>query len=385
MGLHFMKDVPFHDVLIHARVVDEKGQKMSKSKGNVVDPLVLIDEYGADALRLTMAMKAAPGKDVRMGKGVVEGYRNFGTKLWNAARFCQMNECVNWTPFDPKSPKQTVNRWIIGELAHTNEVVTRELEAFRFHEAAGALYRFVWNVFCDWYIELIKPLLAGEDEAALAETRATAAYVLEQTVRLLHPFMPFITEELWGRLGEFGPKRKNMLILDAWPDMPASLVDEQAAGEIAWVIDLVSETRSMRAELNVPAAAKIPLLLIGPDGESAKRLERHQEVIDRLARLEYSCTAAAAPAGAVTFVHGDATIALPLEGLIDFKAEAARLAKELKRLDGEIAKIDGKLGNAEFMRKAPEDVVAEQHERRADYVAAKAKLAAALERIKAAA
>jgi valyl-tRNA synthetase len=384
MGIHFMKEVPFKDVLIHARVVDEKGQKMSKSKGNVIDPLVLIDEYGADALRLTMAMKAAPGKDVRMGKGVVEGYRNFGTKLWNAARFCQMNECVNWTPFDPTSPKQTVNKWIIGELARTNEIVTRELEAFRFHEAAGAMYRFVWNVFCDWYIELIKPLLSGDDEAALAETRATAAYVLEQTVRLLHPFMPFITEELWQRLGEFGPKREKMLIVEDWPELPQTLIDEKAAAEISWVIDLISETRSMRAELNVPAGAKIALLLIG-EGEGAKRLERHQEVIDRLARLDYSCTADAPPAGAVTFVHGDATIALPLEGLIDFKAEAVRLAKELKRLDGEIAKIDGKLANVEFMKKAPDDVVAEQRERRADYEAAKAKLAAALERIKAAA
>jgi valyl-tRNA synthetase len=345
---------------------------------------VLIDEYGADALRLTLAMKAAPGKDVRMGRGVVESYRNFGTKFWNAARFCQMNECVNWNAFDPTTPKHTINRWIVGELTQTAATVTAELEAYRFNEAAGALYKFVWNVFCDWYIELIKPLLNGSDEATLGETRATAAWVLEQVIRLLHPFMPFITEELWTRLGEFGPKRERMLIVEAWPDLPESLIDPKAAEEINWLIDLVSETRSARAELNVPAGAKIPLLLIGAAKESCRRLERHQELIDRLARLDYSTTADAAPSGSVTFVHGEATVALQLEGVVDFGAEADRLTKEIKRLDGEIAKIDGKLGNAEFVRKAPEEVVEEQRERRAEAQAAKAKLEAALQRLRAA-
>jgi valyl-tRNA synthetase len=329
-------------------------------------------------------MKAAPGKDVRMGRSVVEGYRNFGTKLWNAARFCQMNECVNWTAFDPKSPKHTINRWIVSELTETVAIVTRELEAYRFNEAAGALYKFVWNVFCDWYIELIKPLLNGSDEASLAETRATAAWVLEQIIRLLHPFMPFITEELWSRLGEFGPQRERMLIVEAWPALPESLIDTKAAEEINWLIDLVSLTRSARAELGVPAGAKIPLLLIGGAKESCRRLERHQELIDRLARLDYSTTADTAPAGAVTFIHGEATVALPLEGVVDFRAEADRLTKEVKRLDGEIAKIDGKLGNAEFVRKAPEAVIEEQRERRSEALAAKAKLEAALERLRAA-
>jgi valyl-tRNA synthetase len=384
MGLHFMKDVPFHNVLIHARVVDEKGAKMSKTKGNVVDPLVLIDEYGADALRLTLAMKAAPGKDVRMGRGVVESYRNFGTKLWNAARFSQMNECANWTPFDPTTAKQVVNRWIIGELTKTTQIVTRELEAYRFNEAAGALYKFVWNVFCDWYIELIKPLLAGDDEAGLAETRATAAWALEQIVRLLHPFMPFITEELWTRLGEFGPKREKMLINENWPNLPASLIDEKAGAEIDWLIELISETRSARAELNVPAGAKIPLLLIGASDVNAHRLERHQDLIDRLARLDYSTTADTPPKGAVTFVLGEATVALPLEGVVDFRAEADRLAKEIKRLAGDIAKIDGKLANEAFTAKAPPEVVEEQRERRAEAEASRAKLENALGRIRAA-
>ncbi|MGE3303374.1 MAG: valine--tRNA ligase [Hyphomonadaceae bacterium] len=383
MGLHFMQEVPFADVLIHARVVDEKGQKMSKTKGNVVDPLMLIDDFGADALRLTLAMKAAPGKDVRMGKGVVEGYRNFGTKLWNAARFCQMNECTLWDDFDPHSPKHDINRWIIGELATTAAAVTRELEAYRFNEAAGALYRFIWNVFCDWYIELVKPLLAGDDAVLLAETRATAAWVLENAIRLLHPFMPFITEELWGRLGEFGPKRERMLIVEAWPEIPETLVDSAAKTEIEWVVRLVSETRSLRGELNVPAGARIPLLLIGASKESELRLQRHQDLIDRLARLDYSTCAQAAPAGAVTFVLDEASVALPLEGVVDFAAEAERLGKELKKLDGEIARIEAKLANAEFVRKAPEDVVEEQRERHAEAQAAQRKLAAARGRLQA--
>jgi valyl-tRNA synthetase len=384
MGLHFMKEVPFTDVLIHARVVDEKGQKMSKTRGNVIDPLVLIDEYGADALRLTLAMKAAPGKDVRMGKSVVEGYRNFGTKLWNAARFCQMNECTLWTPFDPRSAKHTINKWIIGETARAAAAVTRDLETFRFNDAAGALYRFIWNVFCDWYIEFIKPLLANEDEAVVSETRATAAWVLEQSLRLLHPFMPFITEELWSRLGEFGPERERMLIVEKWPDLSPTLIDPAADAEIGWVVRLISETRSARAELNVPAGAKIPLMLIGAAKQSARRLERYEDLIDRLARLDYSTIAEAPPAGAVTFVLDEATIALPLEGVVDIRAEADRLAKEIKRLAGDIAKIDAKLANGEFVRKAPGEVVEEQRERRGESAAAKAKLESALQRLRAA-
>jgi valyl-tRNA synthetase len=383
-GLHFMKQVPFKEVYIHALVRDASGAKMSKSKGNSLDPLDLVDKYGADALRFTLAAMAAQGRDIKLSEQRIEGYRNFGTKLWNAARFCQMNECALWSEFDPAAPKQTVNRWIIGETAKAVAEVTQELEARRFNEAAGALYRFVWNVFCDWYLEFIKPLLAGEDEEAKVETRRTAAWALDQILILLHPFMPFITEELWERTAEFGHKRDGMLITSAWPKLPLALVDKEAEAEIDWMIRLIAETRSTRSELNVPAAAKIPLLLIGADSKHEALLERYQDLIDRLARLEYSTSAEAMPAGAVTFVLDGATVALPLEGVVDFGAEVERLKKEVAKLDSEISKTEAKLGNAEFVRKAPDEVVEEQRERMDEAKATRSKLASALELLKAA-
>ncbi|HYD86760.1 MAG TPA: valine--tRNA ligase [Vitreimonas sp.] len=382
MGTHFMKEVPFHEVYIHALVRDAKGQKMSKSKGNTMDPLGLIDKYGADALRFTLAAMAAQGRDIKLSEQRIEGYRNFGTKLWNAARFAQMNECAVWDEYDPRSPEQTVNKWIVGEAAKAAAAVTRELEARRFNEAAGAAYRFVWNVYCDWYLEFIKPLLNGDDEAAKQETRRTAAWVLDQILILLHPFMPFITEEIWTRMGEYGHRRDGMLIVEAWPDLSDDLIDAEAEAEIQWMIDLIAETRSTRSELNVPAGAKIPLLLIGADAATEARLERYQDLIDRMARLEYSTSAADAPAGSVTFVLAGATVALPLQGVVDLPAEAARLAKEIGKLDGEIAKMDAKLNNRDFIAKAPEEVVEELRERREDASASAAKLKHALEQIR---
>jgi valyl-tRNA synthetase len=382
MGLHLMEEVPFRNVYIHALVRDATGAKMSKSKGNVLDPLLLVDKYGADALRFTLTAMAAQGRDIKLSEPRIEGYRNFGTKLWNAARFCQLNECAWWEPYDPTTAKSIVNRWILGETVRCAAAVTAELEAFRFNEAAGALYRFVWNVFCDWYLELIKPLLNGEDEDQKAETRRTAAWVLDRTLALLHPMMPFITEELWQRLSEFGPKRERMLIEEAWPALPDSLIDPKADEEIDWIVRLVSETRALRAELNVPPAARIPLLLIGAAPAVERRLERYQDLVDRLARLDYSTSGDHAPAGAVTFVLDGATVALPLDGVVDFAVEALRLDKEVARLAGEISKIDGKLANPEFVAKAPEEVVEEQRERRADYAAQREKLAAALSRVR---
>jgi valyl-tRNA synthetase len=385
MGLHFMKEVPFHEVYIHALVRDAKGQKMSKSKGNTMDPLDLIDKYGADALRFTLAAMAAQGRDIKLSEQRIEGYRNFGTKLWNAARFAQMNECAVWDQYDPRSPQQTVNRWIVGETAKCVAEVTRELEARRFNEAAGAIYRFVWNVYCDWYLEFIKPLLNGEDEAAKQETRRTAAWALDQILIMLHPFMPFITEEIWTRMGEYGQKRERMLIVESWPQLSLDLVDAEAEAEIAWMVKLIAETRSTRSELNVPAAAKIPLLLIGAGEEAEARLERYQDLIDRMARLEYSTSADKAPAGSVTFVLEGATVALPLEGVVDLPAEAARLSKDIAKLEAEIGKMDAKLGNAEFVKKAPEEVVEELRERREAAAASAAKLTSALQQIRSAA
>lgn len=383
MGLHLTGRTPFSDVYLHGLVRDASGIKMSKTKGNVLDPLELIDRFGADAVRFTLASVATPGRDMKLAPDRIEGFRNFGTKLWNAARFCQMNECAYWEPFDPKSAKQTVNRWIIGETMRVIATVTEEIEAFRFNDAASTLYRFVWNIFCDWYLEFIKPLLNGDDEGAKAESRRTAAWAFDRILALLHPFMPFITEELWERLAEHGAKRSNRLIVQAWPSAQEASIDRQAQEEIDWLIRLITETRSMRSGLNVPPSARIPLLLIGASDDANRRLEGYQELIDRLARLEYSTSAETPPVGSVTFVLDDAVVALPLEGIVDFEAEAARLTKEVARIGGEIDKIESKLSKADFIAKAPEDVIEEQKDRLSDYRSEREKLSAALLRLKA--
>ena len=380
-GCHFTGKAPFSTVVIHSRVVDENGKKMSKSKGNIIDPTVLIDTYGADALRFTLAIAAGPGRDIRMSDKRVEGYRNFGTKLWNAARFAQMNECSLWEAFEPSAVKHTLNRWIVSELTKTAHGVESALSAHRFDEAAQISYAFVWGVFCDLYLELVKPLLNGEDEEAKSETRRTVAWVLDQILKILHPFMPFVTEELWDKTAEFGPKRTGLLINEAWPKLDVSLIDEAAAAEVGWVVDLVTGLRSLRSESNVPAGAKVPALLIGASKETALRLERYQAEIDRLARLDYSVVADAAPAGSVTFVLGEAIVAIPLAGVMDIGAEKARLSKEIARCTKEIETVSRKLDNPGFVAKAPAEVIEEQRERRAAYEAEKQKYEAALTRL----
>ncbi|WP_421861442.1 valine--tRNA ligase [Parvibaculum sp.] len=384
MGLHFMEEVPFHTVYIHALVRDEKGQKMSKTKGNVIDPLKIVDEYGADALRFTLVAMAAQGRDIKLATSRVEGYRNFGTKLWNAARFCEMNECVRVEGFDPAKVKETVNKWIAGEAERTSTEITEAIEAYRFNDAANAAYRFVWNVFCDWYLEFIKPLLMGENEEAKAETRATAAWALDRILLMLHPFMPFITEELWERTAEKGPARASMLVTAQWPAR-IGLGDAAADTEMDWVIRFITEIRSVRAEMNVPAGAKVALLIKDASAESLARLERHRSLIDRLARLSSVEVATEAPHGAIQIVLDEATLILPLASLIDVDAETARLRKELDKLEGEVKKIDAKLGNAKFLAGAPEQVVEEQRERKADAEAAIAKFTDALKRLEGAA
>jgi valyl-tRNA synthetase len=377
MGLHFMGDVPFHTVFIHTRVLDEQGVKMSKTKGNVVDPLTLIDEYGADALRFTLALAAGQGRDMRIGASRVEINRNFCTKLWNAARFCEMNGCETRADFDPAKVALTVNKWIVGETARAAAEITAALETLRFNDAAGAAYRFVWDVFCDWYLEFAKPLFAGEDERAKAETRATAAWVRDRIVSLLHPFMPFITEELWARTAE----RPALLIESEWPKISATPRDESARAEMQWVIDLVSGVRSVRAEMNVPPSAKIALVLKDASAETAGRLARNRDVIMTLARLASAHTADALPQGSAQFVLGEATAALPLGDVIDFAKERARLEKELKKAHDEIARFDAKLSNEQFVARAPEDVLAEQREKRAEAAALAARLKDAVARL----
>ncbi len=262
MGLHFMKDAdgtpvePFHTVYVHALVRDKNGQKMSKSKGNVIDPLELIDEYGADALRFTLAIMAAQGRDVKLDPARIAGYRNFGTKLWNATRFAEMNGATSSEGFIPEAASLTTNRWILTELSRTIRDVSEAIEDYRFNDAAGTLYRFVWNQFCDWYLELLKPVFNGDDEAAKRESQACTAYVLDETYKLLHPFMPFMTEELWDKTSGPGRERATLLCHAEWP--AAFYADDAAADEINWLIDLVSGIRSVRAEMNVPPAAMAP-------------------------------------------------------------------------------------------------------------------------------
>ena len=380
MGLHFMKEVPFHTVYIHALVRDEKGAKMSKSKGNVIDPLGLVDEFGADALRFTLAAMAAQGGDIKLAKTRVEGYRNFGTKLWNAARFLEMNGCVRDTNYTPADCADPVNRWIVGETEKAAARVAEGIEAYRFNDAAGAIYRFIWHIFCDWYLELIKPILQEADEAARSETRATAAWVLDQAVKLLHPFMPFITEELWARLGETGQPRETMLILANWPRL-TSLADAEADRELEWVIAFVSEVRSVRAELNVPAGAKIPIVVTGANGAFADRAERYGDTLKRLARIDAITFDKAAPKGAVQILLGEATLALPLEGIIDIGEEIERLRREISKVGAEIGKLEAKLANANFVSRAPEHVVVEQRVRKVDAEAVAERLKQALNRL----
>ncbi len=377
MGLHFMGEVPFRRVIINALIRDEKGQKMSKTKGNVVDPLELIDAYGCDAVRFNMTAMAGQARDVRLSRQRVEGYRNFGTKLWNAARFCEMNECRRVEGFDPATVQGTVNRWIRGEVVKAAAEVTTALDACAFDDAASALYRFIWNIFCDWYVELAKPILNGADEAAKAETRAMAAWVLAQCLKLLHPFSPFITEALWEQFGEPG----GMLISARWPQFPDAWTDAEAGAEIGWVIDLVTGIRSVRAEMNVPPGARIPVTLSGAGEATLARLARHHDLVASLARLKSIGSAAAAPAGSVPFVIGEATASLSIAEFIDLSAERARLTKEVATLAQDIDRTAKKLANADFLSRAPEEVVEENRARLAEAQAAKAKLEAALARL----
>jgi len=378
MGMQFMDDVPFGTVYLHGLVTDEKGQKMSKSKGNVIDPLELIDKYGADALRFTMtSLASSQAGRLRLATSRVEGSRNFATKLWNATRFAEMNGAALPEGFDPASAKLTVNKWMLGELARANLAIDKALTEFRLNEAANTLYEFIWGVVCDWYVELTKPILQGVDGAEKDETRAVTAFVLRETVKLLHPVMPFITEELWDKLGHRA--HHGALIGQPWPAPTA--IDAASDAEMGWLVKLIQDIRSARAELNVPAGAKLKLLVIGANDTTKGRLETHRAAIERLARIEGVEPAASAPKASLQLVVGEATYALPVGDVIDLKAESARLQKEIKKLADEVGKIDSKLGNAAFVSRAPEEVVEEQRERRTQAEQTRARLSAALERL----
>ncbi|NGR08649.1 valine--tRNA ligase [bacterium SGD-2] len=379
MGLHFTGKEPFHTVYVHALVRDKHGAKMSKSKGNVIDPLELIDEYGADALRFTLAIMAAQGRDVKLDPARVAGYRNFGTKLWNATRFAQMNGVKHDPSFEPANARLAINRWILTELTRAAREVTEGIVTYKFNEAAGAAYKFVWSLFCDWYLELLKPVFNGEDEAAKAESRACAAYVLDQIYKLLHPFMPFMTEELWQlTAGEGG--RDDVLALTRWPDI--SFEDEEAAADLNWLVDLVNGIRSVRSEMNVPPAAQAPLVAVGADELTRERLARHDPAIRRLARVGEVAFSSDVPKGSAQLVIAGTTFCLPLGELIDLKAETARLEKEIAKAVAEIDRVEKKLSNEKFVANAKEEVVAQERERHAELLDLKARLEAALARVR---
>jgi valyl-tRNA synthetase len=381
LGLEFLGEEPFHTVYMHALVRDEKGQKMSKTKGNVIDPLKLIDQYGADATRFTLAAMAAQGRDLKLSINRVEGYRNFVTKLWNAARFLEMNECRRVDGYDPRTNGLPLNRWIVGATARATAAVTCGIEEYKFNEAANAAYDFVWGTFCDWYVEFAKPVFSGTDEAAKAETRATAAWALDQILAFLHPFMPFVTEELWAETGKFGPGRAGVLALADWPKLDG-LEDPDADAELGWLIDVITSVRSIRAEMNVPAGAKLQLVMVGAGEETLRRVVAGTALITRLARLEAISPQSEVPGESAQFVVGEATFALPLSGVIDLGVERARLEKEVGKLNAEIAQIDKKLGNEQFVAKAPEEVIEEQRSRREAAIERRTRIEEALARLR---
>ncbi|BDW86555.1 valine--tRNA ligase [Roseicyclus marinus] len=379
MQLAVVGDVPFRDVYVHALVRDEKGRKMSKSIGNVLDPLELIEEFGADALRFTLTSMAAMGRDLKLSKDRIAGYRNFGTKLWNAARFAEMNDCKPVAGFDPGAVTQTVNKWIVGETARARLAHDEALASYRFNDAANGLYAFVWGRVCDWYVEFAKPLLTSGEESVIAETRATMAWVIDQCLILLHPTMPFITEELWGAIAD----RPKMLVHADWPEYGAELIDDAASREMGWVIGLIEEIRSVRAQMHVPAGLKVQLLQVELDEKGQAAFARNAAMIERLARLSQVTQVSAMPKGAVTVAADGAVFGLPIADLIDVAEEKARLAKVMDKLGKEIGGLKGRLGNPKFIESAPEEIVEEARENLAAREEEAAKIKDALDRLSA--
>ncbi|MPL75546.1 Valine--tRNA ligase [bioreactor metagenome] len=377
MQLAVVDQVPFRTVYLHQLVRDEKGKKMSKTAGNVIDPLEIIDEFGADALRFTNTSMAALGGVLKLSKDRIAGYRNFGTKIWNATRFAEMNGVFEGpAAAGVPQPKHTVNRWIIGETAKVREAVDAAFGSYRFNEAAQALYAFVWGKVCDWYVEFAKPLFDTEEAA---ETRATMRWVLDQCYTLLHPIMPFITEELWALTAPAGGRAK-MLVHGDWPVYGAELIDAEADREMNWVIDLIETIRSSRAQMGVPVGLKLPMVLAEADAAARTALARNEALVFKLARLD-SLTETAIPKGAISIPVAGALFGLPLEGVIDVKAEKARLEKTLGKLEKEAAGLRGRLSNPKFIENAAEEVIDEARENLAAREEEATKVAAAVKRL----
>ncbi len=402
-GIHFMGDVPFKKLYLHGLVRAADGAKMSKSKGNVVNPLGLIDQYGADALRFFMAAMESQGRDIKMDEKRVEGYRNFATKLWNACRFAQSNGIVASTHMEAPAAELAVNKWIIAETIACVQAVDLALADLRFDGAANAVYQFVWSRFCDWYLELIKPVLSplplaggaggGDVEPSVAsaglptpnpsreregdeeETRAVAGWVIDQILVLLHPFMPFITEELWHAMGP----RETDLIVAKWPMADARALDPAASKEIDWLIRLVSEIRAARTEVNIAPGTRMQMHVRDADAETLARLERQAPAIARLARA--SVVQDAPGGGALQVVVDGATFVLPLEGIIDLGVERERLTKGIAAATKERDALAGRLGNASFVERAKPEAVEKARADHAEKSAEAERLTAALHRL----
>ncbi len=383
MGIHFMGEVPFKTVYIHGLVRDAQGQKMSKSKGNVMDPLEIVDRYSCDALRFTLAALSIPaGQDVKLAESRIEGYRNFTTKLWNAARFCEMNGVARDAAFDPHGAKEPVNRWMISATTLLAREMDQAFAEYRFNDAANGLYHFIWHSFCDWYLEFAKPIFAGEAEAPKAETRATMGWVLGQLLHLLAPIMPFITEELWS---QFSLPGEGPLLTASWPELDDGLIDREATEEMSWVVDLISQVRAVRSEMNVPAGAQLPLILKDASPVVRDRAQKHQSLIARLARVDGLTFDDGKPAaGSVQALVGETTLVLPLAEAIDVDKERQRLQKELDAVAKDKEKLTKKLANEQFLAKAPPAVVEEQRSRLGEADQRAEKLSAALSRLTAA-
>ena len=378
MQLAVVGDPPFHTVYVHPLVRDEKGRKMSKSIGNVINPIDLIDKFGADAVRFTLASMAVMGRDLRLSEKRVEGYRNFGTKIWNAVRFAAMNDCHPAIDFDPKSVQSSVNKWIIAETAKTGRSINESLEAYRFNDAAQQIYSFVWGSVCDWYVEFTKPLLRSDDPILVQETRGTLAWVLDECLKFLHPFMPFITEELWGQV-----ERDKLLVHTDWPQHDLSkFVDTKSEHDIHWVIKLIEEIRSVRAQMRVPAGQHLELRQIDVSEEAKRICAEYITLIAPLARLSAINAAVASPHNAAVISLSGSVFCIPLEGVIDVELERDRLQSARDKMSKEIQSLEGRVANSGFLANAPAEVIQKSQESLASLKDEKATLEKALERFK---
>lgn len=384
MGIHFMGEVPFRKVYIHALVRDAKGQKMSKSKGNVIDPLEIIEKYGADALRFCMTAMAAQGRDVKLSEERIEGYRNFATKIWNATRYCEMNGCNPNPDFKPEMAEATVNKWIIGAVMDAQKAIDKNLEEYRFNDAASSIYQFVWGTFCDWYLEFTKPMLGEQNtnDALKQETRDTIGWVLDQILTLLNPFMPFITEELYESIAV--RPSGSLLMGQQWPSYAAGLYDTASLQEIDWLIRTITEIRSVRSDMNVPVAAKVKMLVKDASPVTQARMKTYFEILARMARIESIEMTSAVPKGSIQTVVDEFTIILPIAEIIDLDKERDRLRKEIEKLSANIERINLKLSDEKFVSNAPADIIAEQKSRREDAQSTLQKLSVALKQLEAA-